>query len=165
MSLEVNTRLVGQVVDSIFSTMLDLQVRPLDHGSPALKDKLTASVFLEGTWNGGVSLICCRAQACKLASRFLGIDAPGEVDDDVRDAMGELANMIGGNIKSCLGPEMRLSLPSVIDGCDYEVRVCGSEARDHVRFESPEGEFWICIVGKSGSRLVRDEIAAATMLV
>jgi chemotaxis protein CheX len=165
MSVEVNTHLVGNVVDSIFSTMLDLPVRALDHGSPVLTDKVTSSVFLEGSWNGGVSLICSPAQACQLASRFLSVDPPAEVDDDVRDVLGELANMIGGNIKSCLGPDMRLSLPSVIDGSDYEVRVCGSEVRDHIRFESPDGEFWVCIVGKSGSRLVRNEGAPATMII
>lgn len=165
MSAEINTNLVGNVVDSIFSTMLDLPVQALDHHAPALKDKVTSSVYLEGPWNGGVSLICSRAHACLLASRFLGVDPPAEVDDDVRDVLGELANMIGGNIKSCLGPEMRLSLPSVIDGSDYEVRVCGSEVRDHIRFESPDGEFWVCIVGKSGSRLVRNESASSSVLI
>jgi chemotaxis protein CheX len=165
MSAEVNTQLVGQVVQAIFSTMLDLPVQALDHRSPALKDKVTSSVFLEGPWNGGVSLICSRPHACQLAARFLAADPPAEVDDDVRDVLGELANMIGGNIKSCLGPDMRLSLPSVIDGSDYEVRVCGSEVCDHIRFGSPDGEFWICIVGKCGSRLVRDKSAPESMVI
>ena len=163
--MEVNTHLVGHVVDSIFSTMLDLPVRALGIGSPALQDKLTSSVYLEGTWNGGVSLILSRAHACRLASRFLGVDPPEDVDDDVRDAIGELANMIGGNLKSRLGPEMRLSLPSVIDGTEYEVRLCSSEVRDHLRFESKDGEFWVCIVGRKGSRLIHSDGAPARLLM
>jgi chemotaxis protein CheX len=166
MSVDVSTTLISCVVDSIFSTMLDVPVRAIDCDVPVLKDKVTSSVYLEGPWNGAVSLICSRAHACQLASRFMGVDPPAEVDDDVRDALGELANMIGGNIKSCLGPEMQLSLPSVIDGSDYEIRVCGSEVRDHIRFESPDGEFWICIVAKTGSsRLLGGESKPAALLM
>jgi len=63
---------------------------------------VTACVFLEGDWNGAVTLECTRDQACEFAGRFLQMDPPDTMDDDVRDALGELANMIGGNIKSAM---------------------------------------------------------------
>ena len=44
---------------------------------------------------------CTRDQACQLAGRFLAMDPPEAVDDDVRDMLGELANMIGGNYEEC----------------------------------------------------------------
>jgi chemotaxis protein CheX len=68
------------------------------------------------------------------------------VDDDVRDVPGELANMIGGNMKSILGQGIQLSMPSVVDGGDYSVRVCGVAVRRQLAFESTEGFFWVTVL-------------------
>lgn len=38
--------------------------------------------------------------------------------------MGELANMIGGNLKSVLPPGVALSVPSVALGNELAVRIC-----------------------------------------
>ena len=63
---------------------------------------MTSAVQLTGEWNGAVLLECDRGQACRFAARFLSIDLPDAVDDVVRDVLGELANMIGGNLKCVL---------------------------------------------------------------
>jgi chemotaxis protein CheX len=62
-------------------------------------DRLTSAVHLAGDWNGAVLLECDRRQACRFAGRFLSMDPSDTVDDVVRDVLGELANMIGGNLK------------------------------------------------------------------
>ncbi len=64
----------------------------------------------------------------------------------MRDVLGELANMIGGNLKSLLGSGIRLSMPSVVDGVSYSVRVCGAEIREQLAFECDEGLFWITVL-------------------
>ncbi|MDX2493579.1 MAG: chemotaxis protein CheX, partial [Desulfuromusa sp.] len=46
------------------------------------------------------------------------------IDEDVCDAVGELANMLGGSIKAILDPEgskVQLSMPSAIHGEEYSV--------------------------------------------
>lgn len=136
---------VASIVQSIFATMMDLSVEMAERYSPPQGDRLTASVFLEGSWNGAVSIECSRQQACDLAGRFLCGDAPSEVDDDVRDVMGELANIIGGNFKSTLGADVRLSVPSVIDGSDYEVRVCGTGKCEQLGFRYAGGDFSVLV--------------------
>jgi CheY-specific phosphatase CheX len=65
------------------------------------------------------------------------------VDDVVRDVLGELANMIGGNLKCVLTPGIRLSMPSIVDGSDYSLRVCGAEVPERLAFQCAEGPFWI----------------------
>ena len=42
-------------------------------------------------------------------------------DEDLRDALGELTNMVGGNIKTLLPGSEFISLPTVIEGSDYGV--------------------------------------------
>ena len=89
---------------------------------------------------------CDRGQACRFAGRFLTMEPPETVDDVVRDVLGELANMIGGNLKPVLTPGIRLSMPSVVDGCDYSLRVCGAKIQQRLAFQSAEGLFWITIL-------------------
>jgi CheY-specific phosphatase CheX len=70
----------------------------------------------------------------------------GAVDDVVRDVLGELANMISGNLKCVLTRGIRLSMPSVVDGSDYSVRVCRTEVRERLAFQCAEGLFWITVL-------------------
>jgi len=148
MNTELNFDEVVQIVQSIFSTMLGIEVQASDDSSYTSKDRVTSAVYLEGAWKGAVSLECNRSQACQFAAKFLAIDPPEGVDDDVRDVLGELANMIGGNVKSTMGADVRLSLPSVIEGKDYELRICGSAVQDRVGFDFEGGKFWVTILGE-----------------
>jgi hypothetical protein len=99
-----------------------------------------------GDWNGAVMLECNQGQACRFAGRFLSKAPADAVDDVVRDVLGELANMIGGNLKSVLTREIHITMPSVVDGSDYSLRVCGAEVRDRMAFECAEGLFWVTTV-------------------
>src|SRR5215471_8255964 len=103
-----------QVVDLVFTTMLGLEVKP-HHGlwSPP-PDMVTAVVYFVGVWHGAVLLECSRDQACTFARLLMQVELPENVDDDVRDALGELANMLAGNLKSVLPPGVVLSMPSLI---------------------------------------------------
>ena len=136
---------VAQIVESVFDAMLGLPLEetaaPWFPGS----DRLTSAVHLSGAWDGALMLECTRSQACCFAARFLSMEPVDHVDDVVRDVMGELANMIGGNLKSILTHGLHLSMPSVIDG-EYSWRICGSEIRDQITFECQEGTFWVTVL-------------------
>jgi chemotaxis protein CheX len=55
--------------------------------------------------------------ARNVAAALLGVDLDDVTPEDVRDALGELANIIGGNVKSLMPEPAALSLPVVlIDG-------------------------------------------------
>ncbi len=52
---------------------------------------------------------------------------PGSLSEqEVSDALGELTNMVGGNIKSLVPAPSKLSLPSVSEDVNYTVRVPGA---------------------------------------
>jgi len=153
MATEVSQDTVVEIVESIFSTMMEIELSPSDLPLSHTRERMTASVYLEGEWNGAVSLECNRDQACQFAGCFLATDPPEAVDDDVRDALGELVNMIGGNIKSVLAKDVRLSMPSVIDGNDYELRICGTQTRDVNAFQFFGGTFWVTVLDERASLL------------
>jgi chemotaxis protein CheX len=145
---EINSQTLESIVKSIFTTMMDLPVGQSDATWHPSGDRLTSIVYLEGDWNGAVSLECTAGQACQFAGRFLSMDTPEVVDDDVRDVLGEVVNMIGGNVKSAMPHGVRLSLPSVIDGDGYGLRVCGSSVQDRLTFRFVGGDFWVTILTK-----------------
>ena len=133
------------VAGSVFATMLDLEVRPSEDPCPASSGMLTAAVYLTGPWTGAAYVHCEPRQACGFASRFLGMPAPDTVDSDVRDVLGEIANMIAGNLKCTLAPGVRVSIPSVTDGTDYTLRVCGARVVCRAGFQTEDGPFWITL--------------------
>jgi chemotaxis protein CheX len=85
---------------------------PVPVAPPA--EVVSAWVDVVGPWTGSVVLTCSPATARALTENVLMTRPPAVVDDeDVADALGELANVLGGNIKSVLPGESRLGLPRV----------------------------------------------------
>ena len=85
---------------------------PLPGELPA--DALSGWVQLTGPWTGRVVVTTARSTAEELATCMLKEHAPPVLDDeDVADALGEMVNVVGGNIKAVLPPPAALSLPRV----------------------------------------------------
>jgi chemotaxis protein CheX len=142
---QVSAEMMSQIVESVFTTMLNLEVVPHEIPWSPSHDQLTAVVHLSGNRNGTLLFECNRWEACRFTGRFLSMDPPDTVNDDVRDVLGELTNMIGGNIKCAVASGLRLSMPSVTDGSDYGARLCGSEFH-RLGFECEEGPFWVTLL-------------------
>jgi chemotaxis protein CheX len=145
LKVEIHPQELTQIVESLFQTMLNLETTQCAIPRTPGPDRLTSAIQLTGEWHGAVMLECNRSQACQFAGRFLSMDPPDTVDDMVRDVLGELANVIGGNLKCVLTQGIRLSMPSVVDG-DYSLRVCGVEFRERLSFQCAEGPFWVTVL-------------------
>jgi chemotaxis protein CheX len=73
-------------------------------------------VTVTGGWRGHVLLACPTRLARTAAAAMFDRPADALTDDEVADALGELTNMIGGNVKSLLPGPSRLSMPAVTIG-------------------------------------------------
>ena len=62
--------------------------------------EVLAVTEITGEWNGTVCLACSRAAARHATAVMFGIDDEDLTPADVTDAVGELINVVGGNIKS-----------------------------------------------------------------
>lgn len=70
----------------------------------------------------------------------MGVPQPTSFDDDVRDAMGEITNIIGGNMKPILPHGVGLSMPSVVYGRPSSLKICGNVPPPSTRvFERSRG--------------------------
>ena len=142
----VSAEMLTQTVAAVFLNMMDLEVERCDTPWVADTQRLTASVHLAGDWSGALLFECSHRQACLFAGRFLGTEPPASVDGDVRDVLGELANMIGGNVKFAVAKGLTLALPSVTDGSDDGLRLCRSELQDRISFQCEHGLFWVTLL-------------------
>lgn len=146
MQTEIELEMLERIVKSVFVTMLDLAVSTSEITRKPTVSRLTSFVQMTGDWNGAVLLECSPRQACLFAGRILSMDPPDTVDDDVRDTLGELANVIGGNLKCGMSAGVRLSMPTVMEGSDYDLRMCGSQIQERLTFQCSEGPFWVTIL-------------------
>jgi len=111
------------------------------------KECLTAMVGLAGTYNGLVSVHLPWPLAISFTSLMLGMEVT-EIDDDVNDAMGEIANMIAGSFKQHLskgGSDIQLSTPSVVNGADYVVSSGNNLENITLKFATGQEEFLVAI--------------------
>lgn len=78
--------------------------------------EVSASVSVTGAWRGHVVLTCSALVAKNASAALLGLEPEDVTADDIVDSLGELANIIGGNVKSLLPEPSALSLPHVLVG-------------------------------------------------
>jgi chemotaxis protein CheX len=85
---------------------------PLPGGPP--EDAISSWVEIVGPWTGTVVLTCSRATAEELSRSLLAEHAPPVLDaEEIQDGLGELANVVGGNVKGVLPGPSVLGLPEV----------------------------------------------------
>jgi len=138
--------MTAQIVQDVFETMLRYEIREFPANYEARSTIVTSAVFFAGAWKGAVIVECSDAQARFFTGRLMGIPQPAHMNDNVRDAMGELVNMIGGNLKSVLPIGVSLSMPSVLEGADYAYKICGSNENSRFSFCGDSGPLWVTLV-------------------
>ena len=137
---------IQQLTSSIWESILHLPVEPGPSPLPAGQRTMSACVHLTGAWRGAVALSCGTDLAQEAAGIMFALDGAGASKCDMQDALGELANMIGGNVKALLPETCHLSLPSVVEGSDYTVRVPGSRLVTCVPFQCAAHAFSVSLL-------------------
>ena len=126
---------------SVFSTMLgsDVVVASEDAGRGNIAFDISGIISFSGSIQGTAVISLEKEVALSIAETLLGT-RPTKIDDDVRDLVGELANMIGGNSKERLSnSDVALGLPTVVTGKGHEVSFePGAQVRK-IHFETQWG--------------------------
>jgi len=130
-SEEIEKMLLSKSIENVFKTMMGYEVSYSDNdegGDISKHEHYTATIGFAGGWNGFVSITCSTDTAKFITSLLLGLDSTKVTCEDIRDAIGEVANMVGGRFKSLFselqnsGKEVfKMSIPSVIQGIEYNI--------------------------------------------
>ncbi len=139
---------LGGSVLEVMESMVFMAMIPgdsYDPGGGIVKGEVVATLGFTGT-NGGIIVASAgQGLAGKIAANMLGIEVE-ELEDpaEIADAMGEVVNMVAGNVKNHLveeGWSLELSVPVVNSGKSIEVKLSPELAWGVGRtFVNEEGE-------------------------
>ncbi|MDY0267680.1 chemotaxis protein CheX [Trichloromonas sp.] len=139
---------IADATVEIFSTMLMMEVNPLAPLTERIKThqkSVTGIVGMAGLYKGMLAIHAPATAAMAITGNFLGLEVD-DVNDDVKDAMGELANMLAGSIKAKLSDnskDIQLSIPSAVCGGSYSLDYQPQQGCSMVPFESTAGRFLV----------------------
>jgi chemotaxis protein CheX len=134
---------ISKASRDVFETMLNL---PLEVDPSVMRKVIEPETFhgvvalvgVAGSWTGAGHISCSPHFAQKLAGALLMTEYDS-VNEEVLDAVAEVANMIVGNVKTIfeekLGP-LGLTVPTVIYGRNYQTRSAGVKDWVLVRLHS-----------------------------
>lgn len=133
--------------EEVFELMAGIRVRhiPEPPGRPA--GSVSALIGLAGAMSAVLRVRCSPQATEHVATKMLGGgDTPEK--SACQDALGEIANMVGGNFKSkiaALVDGCALSVPTIVTGDDYEVRQIGKGARIEICTDCDGHAVWLTL--------------------
>jgi chemotaxis protein CheX len=148
------------ITQNIWESILGLEVQRARDVAALTKKagqkSLTGCVQLAGAWEGSVFVYTTAALAGEVAATMFGTTPEALHNGDVDDALGELTNMVAGNLKIVLPRPCQLSLPAVVEGIDYRVIVPGTRIAGQVLFESKSQPLLVTLLegGAHGAKRV-----------
>jgi chemotaxis protein CheX len=132
-------RNLDESVEEVFKLMLGVNCQRVPGPIVQEQESVTAVVGFGGVLSGACVFKSGSSTAISIAAHMTGMEF-SEVDDTVKDGIGELCNMLAGAWKGKV-PELAancgLSVPAVITGRDYHLHVQAPEFKlDHTyRFD------------------------------
>ena len=147
--------LVSGAVKDVFTTMLEMNAKPEPPDSLVANGEphVAGSVGFIGKLNGVVYLYASATFARRIASRMLRLsDAEIKGNEMVNDVVGEVSNMVVGNIKSRLcdrGLSCALTIPSIVRGSHFTIEPVSSTERKVITFRCDEHQLVVEILIKA----------------
>jgi chemotaxis protein CheX len=106
---------------------------------------ISAVIGLTGETNGWVAICLQKSVALNIAGNMLGVQK-SYIDADVRDAVGEIVNMIAGGAKAELakkGFSFKIAIPTVVVGDNHQLGQSKNSVYLVIPFETEHGSFYV----------------------
>jgi CheY-specific phosphatase CheX len=121
------------------TTHLPIQSTALDQLTDS-SELYLASVVFSGTSEGSLTLATGEPLATKIASMMFECEIDAVSYDDIKDSIGELVNILAGNMKTQLFKNCDLSRPLVMQGNDAILSMLGSDVLFQETFISDDSQ-------------------------
>jgi len=139
--------------------MLGLELQCADAPLPASggHSRWSGYIALSGDWRGTVTVECLEPMARVAAAAMFGMDLEAATAAEIQDAIGELANIVGGQTKMVLGGSCALGLPVVIEGDVFEATVPHSHVVVKLHFRCDGHPVDVAIMGADRRKSARPD--------
>ncbi len=132
--MQITEEILRQLGRDVCETMVEFPQQPADSPTKATR-WLSASVAIQGLHRDHLEVIAdeqlAAVIACTIFATPLG-ETPSQ--SDMFDALGEIANQIGGNLKGIIGDEAELSLPVVKTLTSPDAHIAAGTTRVTIEF-------------------------------
>ncbi len=139
-----------KITGNVWKTLVGLDLKVADEDVGTDKEQIAGFIQIMGAWDGTVILDCEKEMSRVLASLIFDVPIEKISDAEILDALGELVNIIAGNLKAHLPQPCHLSLPAAVGGWDYMLRFPGSQQVSQVIFECGFAQFLGVTILKQG---------------
>lgn len=146
MSIILSSDDIALFTKEIWTLVLGQSIDTTDRPLVKEANLINSCVHITGAWRGTVVLVLPHAVALNAAAGMFAQPAAEMTTLHVHDAVGEMGNMIGGNLKALLPPPCFLSLPSVTHGVDVEMNIIGGRCLAKKMFETANGVFLVAVM-------------------
>ncbi|MGD9976182.1 MAG: chemotaxis protein CheX, partial [Desulfatirhabdiaceae bacterium] len=142
-TLDIKTSVTKSVLD-VFSTMLSIEIDPIpdSDGVALTTSRIVGSVNFAGQVSGIININLSKEFAVLMTTSMLGMSEDElEGDEEIRDVICEVSNIIGGNLKSFFndaGFYCVLSTPSITKGDDFTIKALNTERYESLSFRYQE---------------------------
>ena len=132
---------VKSSITGVFATMLSMKVKMGNGDSHGAEEGnlIVGSVSFAGEVVGNVSIYVPIDFALMITAAMLDMEVDEvESDEEMQDAIGELCNMVGGDLKSRLcdfGLPCVLSIPTITSGNDFKIQSKGWMRNERFSFQ------------------------------
>jgi chemotaxis protein CheX len=148
MHLVSDPKYLDASVEEVFQMMLGVHCERFGGPVTFEPESVTAVVGFGGALSGACVFKSGSSTARKIAAAMTGMEFD-EVDNTVKDGIGEICNMLAGGWKSKvpnLSAKCGLSVPAVITGRDYNLHVQSPEFRLNHFYRFDDASFEVTIV-------------------
>lgn len=150
------TDCVKESVFSIFATILGSSPAHRDSSNGRMQGEgLVGIISFVGDITWLLMLELPEQSARSMATKFCGFDIDYD-SPDMADVVGELANVLAGDIVGRLsneGVKVALSLPTIMRGQNVEPLLPRGVAQSQMNFSSNEGDFSLKLAGSQGDKI------------
>jgi CheY-specific phosphatase CheX len=147
---------IANAVRHVFDTMLSMEVETVDAPSIANQNgnRIVGSIGFAGVVMGQLNLHVEEAFARRMTAAMLDMPIDEiEGNEEIHDVVGELCNMICGDLKSRLcdaGLTCELSIPSITSGKEFMIEPRGWARSERYGFHNNQHTALVEIFMKSG---------------
>lgn len=157
-SFDIKTSVSESVID-LFDTMLSMKVELHETGSETGLDgfRMIGSLSLAGDVMGTLAIQVSDAFSRLMTASMLGIEIEEiESEEEVKDVIREVCNIVGGSLKSAfndMGLASDISTPAITLGNDFVIETLNMERYELFAFQYQEHKFFVEVCIKAAESI------------
>lgn len=139
---------LAEVIETVWTTTLGSSVTNIEHDPNAEfgPGAIEALLDIKGEIGATVVLECSESMARDAAASMFGVDASDASSRDLCDAVGELVNIIAGNIRGLISTPSKLGLPTVHEVSGAENSASQIAPGEALHFECKGMPFQVALI-------------------